>query len=124
MFVVPSDSGRSAGPIATVDVPASTTSALTVPAGTTRLASLGFSRAGTTTAPPARTSTAGAAAVWRTVTRDWPAGIPEVSLTNGVSAGLPSAVRWATTVALAPAGSVTPLADNRGAPDASGASAG
>src|SRR3954468_9185714 len=62
MFEVPSASERSAGPNQTVDVPARTTSALTVPAGATRLASLGFSRPGTTTVPPARTSTAGAAA--------------------------------------------------------------
>ena len=83
-----------------------------------------LTRPGTTTAPPARTSTAGAAAVCRTVTRAWPAGTAETSLTNGVSAGWPSAVRWATTVALAPAGTATPFADRSGVPDPSAASAG
>src|SRR5215217_7727586 len=107
MFVVPSARVRSAGPMATVDVPATTTSALTVPAAVVRVASFGFSRPGTTTAPPARTSTAGAAAVCRTVTRAWPAGTAETSLTNGVMTGVPDSVRWATTVAFAPAGTAT-----------------
>src|SRR5829696_3755388 len=107
MVVAPSARVRSAGPMATVSVPATTTSALTVPAGTVRLASFGFSRPGATTAPPARTSTAGAAAVCRTVTRAWPAGTADTSLTNGVRTGVPVSVRCATTVAFAPAGTVT-----------------
>src|SRR3954468_18013043 len=108
MLLVPSARVRSAGPIATVSVPATTTSVLTVPAGTVRPASSGFFRPGTTTAPPARTSTAGAAAGGRTVSRAGPAGTAETSFTNGVRAGWSSAVRWATTVALAPAGTATP----------------
>src|SRR4029079_9277018 len=53
----------SAGPIATVLVPARTTSADTTPAARSADASFGLVRFGNTTVPPARTSTAGAAAV-------------------------------------------------------------
>src|SRR3954465_7225790 len=110
--------------MATVSVPARTTSALTVPAGTVSAASSGLVRPGATTPPAARTSTAGAAAVCRTTTRAWPAGTGEVSFTYGVSVGAPSADRWATTVAFAPAGTATASADSSGSPVASGASAG
>src|SRR4051794_6801334 len=80
IVVAPSARLRSAGPRATVVVPARTTSALTVPAGTVKDASSGFVSPGATTAPSARTSTAGAAAVCRTVSRAWPAGTADMSL--------------------------------------------
>src|SRR3954470_23817933 len=101
--------------MATVLVPARVTSALIVPAGTVSVASFGLVSPGTTTAPPARTSTAGAAAVCRTVTRACPAGTADTSLTNGVITGVPSPFRWATTVAFAPAGTVTSSAFAAGA---------
>jgi hypothetical protein len=69
IVAVPSARFRSAGPIATVSVPASTTSAFTEPAGRSALASLGLVRSSKTGLPPARTSTAGAAAVCRTIRR-------------------------------------------------------
>ena len=64
--------------------------------------------------PLARTSTAGAAATWRTVTRALPAGTGETSLTKALSVGLPCASRLATSVAFAPAGTATPLASAAG----------
>src|SRR5688572_13249134 len=124
MFVVPSARVRSAGPMATVSVPARTTSALTVPAGTVSVASFGLVMPSTTGEPPARTSTAGAAAVCRTVTRAWPAGTADTSLTNGVRTGAPASVRWATTVAFAPAGTATPSADAAGSVEAGSEPAG
>jgi hypothetical protein len=48
---------------------------------------------GSAAVPLARTSTAGAAAVCRTVSRAWPASTLDVSLTKGVSTGLPAAFR-------------------------------
>ncbi len=110
IVLVPSARVTSAGPRATVVVPASTTSALILPVSSVALASLGLTRPGNATVPLARTSTAGAAATWRTVSFALPAGMVSVEFTNGVRAGLPSAVRWATTVMLAPAGTMTPLA--------------
>src|SRR3712207_914999 len=110
--------------MATVPVPARTTSALTVPAGTSSVASFGLVSPGATTWPPARTSTAGAAAVCRTVTRDWPAGTGEVSLTNGVRAGAPLPSGWATTVAFGPAGDAAPLPPRHGVARPPGAAAG
>ena len=56
---------RSAGPIATVLVPARTTSALTVPAGTVSVCLVRVGQSVDDQVPPARTSTAGAAAVCR-----------------------------------------------------------
>ena len=56
-------------------VPASTTSAVIVPAGRSALASLGLVRPAKATSPLARTSTAGAAASCRTVSRALPAAI-------------------------------------------------
>src|SRR3954449_5762267 len=93
--------------MATVGVPARTTSAETVPAGTVSDFSSGLVSPWITGVPPARTSTAGAAAVCRTTTRACPAATADVSLTNGVITGLPDASRWATTVAFAPAGTDT-----------------
>ncbi len=81
------------------------------------LASFGFSSPGTATEPPARTSTAGAAATWRTVRRA-PLSEAEVSFTNGVRVGVPSALRWATMVMFAPAGTATSLASITAAPSA------
>ena len=81
MVLTPSVRLRSAGPMATVSVPARTTSAETVPAGRSVLASLGLVRPSNTGCPAARTSTAGAAASCRTVSRAWPAAIGAVSLT-------------------------------------------
>ena len=52
-----------------------------------------FTRSVNTGLPPARTSTAGAAASWRTVSRACPAATWEVSLTYGVSRGLPHSSR-------------------------------
>src|SRR4051812_50035738 len=101
--------------MATVLVPARATSALIVPAGTVSVASFGLVSPGTTTAPPARTSTAGAAAVCRTVTRACPAGTADTSLTNGVITGVPAPSRWATTVAFAPARTFTSSAFAAGA---------
>ena len=49
---------------------------------------------------PTTRSTAGAAAVWRTVRRPWPSAVASTLFSNGVSVGLPSASRWATTVQL------------------------
>jgi len=117
--VTPAASGRSAGPITGSLAPVATTSALTVPAGTVTEASPGLDRSVSTGVPPARTSTAGAAAVCRTVRRACPAGTAEVSLTKGVSTGAPSAPRCATTVMSAPAGTVTSSALTAGVPDAS-----
>ena len=48
------------------------------------------------------------------MSRASPGAVAETSLTNGVSIGLPSASRCATTVALAPAGTSTPLASMAG----------
>src|SRR3712207_9437363 len=78
-----------------------------VPAGTVSVASFGLVSPGATTTPPARMSTAGAAAVCRTVTRASPAGTAEATFANGVRNRGPSAGRWATTVALAPARTAT-----------------
>ncbi len=110
--------------MATVLVPASTTSADTVPGAVSRVASPGLVSPAATTAPSARTSTAGAAAVCRTVTRAWPAGTAEVSLTYGVSTGVPSAVRCAAIVAFAPAGTLTSSAFAAGWVDAGSEPAG
>ena len=72
--------------------PVGTTSAEIVPAGRSAVASFGFERLANATAPLARTSTAGAAAVWRTTRRPWPAGMALVSLVNTVSVGVPGGV--------------------------------
>ena len=106
MVALPAVRVTSAGPMATVSVPASTTSALIVPAARSAMASFGLVRSANATSPLARTSTAGAAAVCRTTRRPSPAAIGAVSLTNGVMVGVPSAVRCATSVTFAPAGTV------------------
>src|SRR3954447_25768764 len=93
--------------MATGLVPARTTSAEPGPAGTAADFSSGLVRPWITGVPPARTSTAGAAAVCRTTTRACPAGTAEGALTNGVITGVPLSVRCATTVAFAPAGTAT-----------------
>ena len=62
MVLVPSLRVTSAGPMATVVLPARTTSADTVPAAVTRDFSFGLVSPVMTAVPPARTSTAGAAA--------------------------------------------------------------
>ncbi len=90
--------------MATASVPARTTSAEIVPAPTSAVSSLGFSSPLNTGCPSARTSTAGAAATWRTVSRALPASTFDTSLTKAVSWGVPSADRWAAIVAFAPAG--------------------
>ena len=68
-----------AGPITTVEVPASTTSALIEPAGRSALASFGLVNLAKATLPLARTSTAGAAASCRTTNRALPAPTIETS---------------------------------------------
>ena len=85
-------------------VPAAATDADRVPAGTISIFSLGLVSEVITGLPPARTSTAGAAAVCRTTSRAMPSGTELVGLTNGVRVGFPAAVRLATIVAFAPAG--------------------
>jgi hypothetical protein len=75
------------GPITGCVVPVAATAADTVPAGTTSDCSSGFDRFVTTGLPPARTSTAGAAAVCRTVSRAWPAATGDRSLVNRVTVG-------------------------------------
>ena len=77
---LPSARSRLAGPSATVVVPASTTSADTVPAGMFSTPSCGLVTPARTTVPPARTSTAGAAASCRTTRRVLPAEMVEMSL--------------------------------------------
>lgn len=104
MVAVPSFRFRSAGPMATVSVPASTTSASTEPAATSAFASFGLVRPSKTGLPPARTSTAGAAAVCRTISRALPAPTLDTSLTNGVICGSPAALRWAARLMFAPPG--------------------
>lgn len=94
----PSPTVTSAGPITGSVVPASATAADTVPAGRSRLASSGFARPETTADPPARMSTAGAAAVCRTVSRPSPAAVADRSLTNAVAMGSPPSSRCATAV--------------------------
>ncbi|CPU66720.1 Uncharacterised protein [Mycobacteroides abscessus] len=69
-----------------------------MPAGRSSTASFGFSRPVTTASPPARTSTAGAAATWRTVSRPWPAAVGFVSFVKSVAVGWPPASRCATAV--------------------------
>ena len=49
------------------------------------MASFGFARSSTTGDPPARMSTAGAAATWRTVSRPCPGAVCDVSLVKSVS---------------------------------------
>jgi hypothetical protein len=93
----PSARSRFAGPMATVEVPASTTSAFTVPAGTVSEPWFGLVTFDRTTAPPARTSTAGAAASCRTTSRACPAPTAEMSFEYGVRVGVPSADRCATS---------------------------
>lgn len=80
MVEVPSPSVRSAGPITGWVVPAAATAAETVPGSVVSVASPGLLRFGTIGVPPARTSTAYAAATWRTVRRDLPASTAETSL--------------------------------------------
>jgi hypothetical protein len=64
-----------------------TTSAVTVPAGRSALASLGFANPLKTGVPPARMWTAGAAASCRTVNWPLPAATFETSFGYGVSTG-------------------------------------
>ena len=91
------------GPITGVVVPAAATEASTVPAGTISDFSWGLVRPVMTGFPPARTSTAGAAAVCRTMSRPMVVGTAVVGFTNGVRAGVPAAVRLATIVTFSPA---------------------
>src|SRR6478735_3635533 len=85
MVCVPSATVTSAGPITGVVVPAAATAAGTVPGSRVRVCSFGLARLVTTAVPPARTSTAGAAAACRTVSLPLPAGIWETSLVNRVA---------------------------------------
>ncbi len=94
----PAVTATSAGPITGSVVPVAATVADTVPAGSSRACSSGFDRFDTTAFPPARTSTAGAAATCRTTRRPWPAATAEVSLVNTVAVGDPSVASWATAV--------------------------
>src|SRR5690242_10707174 len=105
MVVDPLARFRGTGPMTGVVVPAAATETDSDPAGTISIFSFGLLRPEMTALPPASTSTAGAAAVCRTTTRAMPSGTELVGLTKGVRVGLPAAVRLATTVALAPAGS-------------------
>jgi hypothetical protein len=99
MVLTPSATATSAGPISTGSVvPAAATPAEMVPAGRLRMASSGLTRAFTTGAPPARMSTAGAAAVWRTVRRPWPGAVREMSFVKRVAVASPAGVRCATAV--------------------------
>ena len=119
----PSLRSTSAGPMTGSVVPAAATAADTEPAGTVSSFSLGLVRFWITGLPPASTSTAGAAAVCRTTSRAWPGATRDTSFLNGVTVGLPSALRCATSVTLAPAGR-SASADSRGDPEPSAASAG
>src|SRR6476620_11045290 len=105
---MPALTGTLAGPMAASVEPEAVTLAEMVPAGTFSCSDdFGLVSAVMTFWSPAYTSTAGAAAVCRTMTQPCPAGGAVGSFTNGVSTGLPDASRWATRVAFAPAGSVT-----------------
>src|SRR5664279_4886079 len=106
MVSVPSARSSFAGPITTVDVPASTTSAEIEPADRSAITWFGLVRSLNATFVFARTSTAGAAAVWRTTKRALPAATGEVSLTNAVNTGLPAALKCATNDAFSPPVSV------------------
>jgi hypothetical protein len=70
------------------------------PAGSTSACSWPLARFVIGRAAPTTRSTAGAAAVWRTISRPEPLATGVVSFANGVSTALPLASRWATTVQL------------------------
>src|SRR5689334_9825032 len=103
----PAFSVRSAGPITGLVVPATATAADTGPEARSAVRWPGFVSPVKTGSPPARTSTAGAAAVWRTTSRAFPFASPPTGLVNAVSTGVPAADRWATSDTFAPAGRVT-----------------
>ena len=95
---MPSLRSTSAGPITGSVLPAAATAADTEPAGTVSSSSFGLVSPWITGLPPASTSTAGAAAVCRTTSRACPAATLATSFLNGVTVGLPSASRCATSV--------------------------
>lgn len=75
IVLTPSVSRTVSGPSTTVGVPASTTSAVAVPAGTSAFISRGLVKPANTVLLSARTSTAGASAVCRTTSRARPAAL-------------------------------------------------
>jgi hypothetical protein len=94
-------------------VPVAATAAEYVPAATSADCSSGFARFVKSGEPFASTSTAGAAAVCRTVSRASPASTVDVSLTNTVSVGLPLSSRCATIEAFVSSATVA-LPDRAG----------
>ncbi|MCZ7528320.1 MAG: hypothetical protein M5U14_19290 [Acidimicrobiia bacterium] len=104
---MPAAKARVTGPITVGPPIATATSTEYDPAGTTASAAFGLVRSLTATDPSRSTSTAGARAVWRTLTRDEPASSGETSLTNAESWGVPAGLTFATSETFAPPGTVT-----------------